>query len=152
MIVFLFSGSSKIRAKRVCCCFDMCHHLFEIDAYLKTDFCVGCPVTLRTITAKIYLQTSSLHCFKKMYVSCRVYLRYYFTTRNSEPTVLVACPVSCLRFFENAWTLWAPNIIAAYMYVSPVNKTAKNKNVTTKTLKNYCFAQQAPPIHSANTE
>ena len=42
--------------------------------------------------------------FKKMYVSCRVYLRYYFTTRHPEPTVLVACPVSCLRFFENAWT------------------------------------------------
>ena len=65
IMVFVFSGSSKIRAKRVCCCFDMCHYLFEIDANLRTDFCVGCPVTLRTITAKIYLQTSSLHASKR---------------------------------------------------------------------------------------
>ena len=41
----------------------------------------------------------------------------------------------------------------AYMYVSPVSKTAKNKNVT-KTLKNIFlrFAQQEPPIHSTRTE
>ena len=48
-------------------------------------------------------------------------------------------------------SIWAPNIVAAYMYVSPVNKTAKNKNVTTKTLKNALFCP-AGTTYSFDTE
>ena len=64
ILSFSIFGFVKIRAKRVCCCFDMCHYLFEIDADLRTVLCVGYPVTVRAITATTNLQTSSMNASK----------------------------------------------------------------------------------------
>ena len=46
-------GFVKDTRQTCCCCFDVCHYLFEIDVDLTTDFGVEYPVTGLTIAATI---------------------------------------------------------------------------------------------------
>ena len=119
IIFFFFRVRERYAPKRVCCCFDMCHYLFEMDADIRTYFCLGCPAPVRTITATIHLQRSSINASKRGiicvgYVRCIVSLASSLEQRQAwqiwqrarrrgthSPRCL--CSASCLSFFLYTW-------------------------------------------------
>lgn len=66
ILSFLLFRVCKIRGERLLLLlFYMCRYLFEIDADLKTEFCIGFPATFLIASASsVQLKKSSIHASK----------------------------------------------------------------------------------------